>query len=95
MIAAAKGEEDMVITMLMNKALDIDIQDEDTGITAIWLACLYRHGNIVRILANAGANVHVANKNHINLLHLAIFNDDLELVEMLIKSEFPLSGMTD
>jgi len=95
MIAAAKGEDDMVKTMLRNKSLNINIQDDVSGITPIWLACLYKHGSIVRILANAGAEIHVTNKNNINLLHLAIFNNDINIVEMLIKSNFPLDDMTD
>ena len=61
MIAAAKGESDMMEAILRNKSTNINIRDEDSGITPIWLACLYKHGNIVRLLANAGAYIHVTN----------------------------------
>ena len=44
MIAVAIGNIDVVKVLLMNRSIDINAQDSESGISAIWLACLYEHG---------------------------------------------------
>ena len=47
------------------------------------------------MLADAGADIFVANRNQIDLLHLAIYKNQIKIVEMLLKSGFPISNTTD
>lgn len=56
---------------LLNKTLDINITNE-AGVNAFWMACFHGHGNIMRMLAEAGINVMNTNKNLVNALHLAV-----------------------
>ena len=41
MIAVAVGNVKMVYLLLKNKSMDINAKDPDSGINAVWLACLY------------------------------------------------------
>ena len=41
MLAVVRGEINMIELILKNKNLDLNAKDEYSGITAIWLACLY------------------------------------------------------
>jgi ankyrin repeat protein len=43
MAAAAKGSEEMIRLILMNKTLDVNLTNEQ-GVNAFWIACLYGHG---------------------------------------------------
>ena len=80
--------------MLRNKTLDINVVDPQTGVNAFWLACLYGHGEIMRILAEAGADIYVTNTRKVNVLHLAILKNHIDIVKMLIESGFSLNEET-
>ena len=80
--------------MLRNKTLDINVIDPQTGVNAFWLACLYGHGDIMKILAEAGADIYITNRRNINVLHLAILKNHIEIVTMLIESGFTLDEET-
>lgn len=56
--------------ILMNKTVDINVQDY-SGINAFWIAALFGHGHIMRILAVNGANVLVSNHRGMNAFHIA------------------------
>jgi len=47
------------------------------------------------MLAQAGADIYITNLKRINLLHLAVYKNNKEIVEMLIKSGFPLDLVTE
>lgn len=81
--------------MLRNKTLDINVIDEMTGVNAFWLACLYGHGEIMKILAEAGTDIYVTNQKGINVLHLSIIKNHKDIVEMLIASGFHLNETTN
>ena len=51
---------------------------------------MYGHGQVMRILAEAGANVLVVNKRQVNVLHLAISRNHPHVVDMLLASNFPI-----
>ena len=95
MLAVARGEIQMIELILKNKNIDINAKDEYSGISSIWLACLYGQGDIVSMLADAGADIFVSNRNKMDLLHLAVYNNHIQIVGMLLKSGFPLSNATD
>jgi ankyrin repeat protein len=81
MIAVAKGNIHTVAEMLKNTTLDINAMDPATGINSFWLACLYGHGKIMKLLAEqTDCNILVKNEEGINALHLAVYKNDLRIV---------------
>ena len=69
--AAAKGSPEMVKLVLQNPNLDIDIRNE-AGVNAFWIACMFGHGQVMSLLANAGLDIMCVNNQGVNVLHLAI-----------------------
>ena len=61
MAAAAKGSEEIVRLILLNKTLDINLENEQ-GVNAFWTACFFGHGNIMRTLADHGIDILSKNK---------------------------------
>ena len=90
---ATKGAEEMMRLTLLNKTLDINITNE-AGVNAFWMACMYGHGQIMSMLAEAGINVMNCNKNKVNALHLAVKRNHVNIVEMLLDSGYPLDHET-
>ena len=41
MVAVAKGYVESIDLLLINKTIDINYKDNDSGVNAFWLACLY------------------------------------------------------
>ena len=62
MTAVAKGDIEIVKLLLKNNSLDLNVIDENSGVNAFWLACLYGQGSIMKELANAGIDIY--NHNH-------------------------------
>lgn len=96
--AAIKGDYQMMKLLLMNLTINVDLTNEQ-GVTAFWIACMYGHGQVMQLLAEAGANVLVVNKRQVNVLHLAVSRDHPHIVDMLLESNFPFhletaDGMT-
>ena len=95
MIAVAKGNIHTVSAMLKNTTLDVNAIDPVTGINSFWLAGLYGHGNIMKLLAEkTDCDILVKNDEGINVLHLAVYKNDLRIVQMLLKSGFPIDEKT-
>ena len=94
MSAASKGSEDMVELLLLNKTLNINVVNE-VGVNAFWIACLYGHGNIMRTFAERGIDIFCTNQYKINALHLAVSKNYLNIVEMLLESDFPMDLETE
>ena len=81
MIAVAKGNIHTVSAMLKNTSLDVNAVDPVTGISSFWLAALYGHGNIMKLLAErTNCDILVTNDEGINVLHLAVYKNDLRIV---------------
>ena len=96
--AAAKGCLRMMKLILLNKTVNINVKDE-TGVNAFWLACKYGHGQLMKYLAEQGIDVLVTNEQSVNALHLAVSKNYINIVKLLINSDFPidletLDGMT-
>lgn len=83
----------MMKLVLSNKTIDIQVKNE-SGVNAFWIACMYGHGEVMNLLAEAGIDIMCANKHGINVLHLAVKQDHPQIVEMLLQSGFPLDCET-
>jgi ankyrin repeat protein len=75
MFACAKGFIDIIKIMLTNKNIDINMRDPRSGVNAIWLACLYGHGDVINLLAKANADIFSTNNRKINMMHLAVYKN--------------------
>ena len=75
----------------MNKTIDVNIKDPKTGINAFWIASIFGHGHIMRELAMTGIDVLCDNPHGMNALHIACANNYLEVVKMLVNSDYPLN----
>ena len=67
----------------------------ESGVNAFWIACMYGHGQLMRTLSDKGINVLCKNERKINALHLAVDKNYVSIVEMLLESGFPLDCETD
>lgn len=94
MSATAKGSEEMMRLILMNKTVEIN-QVNESGVNAFWVACMYGHGGLMKILADKGINIFGKNSKEVNALHLAVEKNFVGIVEMLLGSGFPLDCETD
>ncbi len=94
MLAVAQKQKIMVNLCLKDKNININTKDPQTGINAAWFAAFYGHGEILNILANAGADIECSNHKGVNILHLAVEKCYYEIVKMLIESDFPINQST-
>ena len=58
--AAAKGSPEMVRLVLRNPNLNLEVKNE-AGVNAFWIACMFGHGEVMNILADAGLDIMCAN----------------------------------
>ena len=75
--------------MIKNPTIDLEVCEPETGVNAFWMAAFYGHGNVMKVLAEAG--IDIFNKNLLtgsNVLHIAVQKNFLNVVDMLIKSKF-------
>jgi ankyrin repeat protein len=70
----------MVELILRNKSLDVDSLDED-GTNCFWLASYYGYGEIMKLLAEAGADVLNFDKDGNNALHTACKKNNICVVQ--------------
>ena len=90
MFAADEGKKHLVET-LISAGAKLDVRDQMNfhdggGKTALHRAVANRHAEVVSILIAAGAKVDVADKNQGTALELAVNNNDLLMVETLLKA---------
>ena len=90
-LAVSKGNLEMVRLMLNNPTCDPDVIDEETGVTAYWLACYYGHLNIMRELNIYGVDIYTTHKaTGTNVLHLAVEKRYRSILSHLIECSFDL-----
>lgn len=83
--------EAFVKLMLENQMIDINKEDED-GLNAFWIAARCGHGDIMRVLAEAGINIYNTDKKGNNALHLAArFVNRFTILQMLVSSRYDLN----
>jgi len=80
---------DFVKLMLENKFVDINMVNK-FGLNSFWVACKYGHGGVMKVLAENGINIFNTNHKENNVLHVAAKKNYVNIVKMLIKSDFPL-----
>jgi len=71
MSAAAKGSEEMVNLVLMNKNVDIQVKNENQ-VNSFWIAGLYGHGIVMKRLGEEGIDIFCKNRENVNVLHVAV-----------------------
>lgn len=69
--AAAKGSQEMMKLVLSNKTIDIQVKNEH-GVNGFWIACMFGHGEVMSLLADAGIDIMCVNNLGVNVLHLAV-----------------------
>jgi ankyrin repeat protein len=84
----------MLELILINRTLNLNVTNEQ-GINAFWIACLYGHGTVMRVLAENGIDIFTSNHFGINVLHLAVSKNYVTIVEMLLESNFPMDLETN
>ena len=62
----------MIDLLMMNPSININELHCDSHVSAIWFAAFYGHKRIISMLANAGADIMITNKEGVNILHVAI-----------------------
>ena len=50
----------MVRPVLRNSNLNLEVKNE-AGVNAFWIACMFGHGEVMNILADAGLDIMCAN----------------------------------
>jgi ankyrin repeat protein len=84
-VASQKGDPD-ILRYLIEKGANVNAKTMD-GRTPLFQAACNRHLEAIEILAAAGADVNIATDDDIqlNILHIAIVNNDPEMVERFLK----------
>ena len=85
LIAAAENGHLEIVKLLMEAGADIDAQNTYNSQSALFKAVLNRHRNVVDYLLDKGADPMSDEHFGLNILMLAIKQDDFNLVKLLIK----------
>lgn len=80
--------------LLQNKGIDVNCRDAHTGFTCFWLACYLGEGEIMKQLAERGADIYGCNSDQVNALHLAAYLGDTLVFKMLLESGYDLLKKT-
>lgn len=83
----------MMELILQNKYVDVQVITHE-GVNAFWIACFYGYGHIMKLLAEHNIRVFSCNEDKVTALHLAVIRDFPQIVEMLLKSGFPIDLQT-
>jgi ankyrin repeat protein len=82
-VAAGKGRDDIVQSLLMDKTIDLNIKDED-GFSPLMAAAGGGHTAIVQALLNKGAEVNTKNLNGETALMWATMFGHYDTVKILL-----------
>jgi ankyrin repeat protein len=83
-LAAAKGNEELVILLLSVEA-DVNLADKK-GLTALHLAAQAGSASVIRSLADASADIDAVDRTDSTALHVAADHGQLSCVEALVKA---------
>ena len=65
------------------------------GVNSFWIACKFGHGGVMKVLAENGADIFCTDEKGNNVLHLAAISNYPNIINMLIKSEYPLNEVNN
>jgi len=78
------GSRKIIDWFIKNKLINnINIHTTD-GKSGIEIACMHNHYKIVEYLIKEGADIHLKSKNEYKLLHMAVKNNNIHMVDLLI-----------
>ena len=80
----ALNNNDIAVVMSISKELDLDFADSD-GETLLWKAVQRKNIGIVEALLNAGASINIPDKAGWFPLHIAVQNQDVNMVKLLLR----------
>jgi len=83
LLAAQQGKTNEVYLLLRDTGLNRNVQNEE-GCTALHLAIVNRHTELVDFLITHGVDVNLQDEGGFTALHLAIIHGPIELVNFLI-----------
>ncbi|KAM9338991.1 NF-kappa-B inhibitor epsilon [Symphorus nematophorus] len=83
---AALNRQHQILTLLMKKGADLNIQEGTSGKTALHLAVELHDITSVKLLLSRGANVDAAMYNGCTPLHLAVGRQDAAIANLLCQS---------
>ena len=84
-IAATNGDIEAV-QFLINENVNLDFPDT-YGKSALFYACIHRHGEVVDLLVEKGSTLIVSPKKLANILCQAGYDNDMEFIRLLGKCE--------
>ena len=79
-VAVTNGSYE-IVKLLISKGANIDAKDKDNE-TPLTLTMKNKHWQIASLLIESGANVNIKK----NMLHIAVFYEQIELVKLLIRN---------
>lgn len=85
----------MLKLLLQNKTVDVNSVDPFTGVNSFWLAALFGHGKMLEVLAEKGADIYICNREKINALHIAVYNNNFQIASLLVRSNYDLTHETE
>ncbi len=83
--ALHKTSDSELAKLLLEKGADFEVADSLQN-TPMLLATIYNRAEVVELLKDAGADLHHVNVQGQNLLHLAAYSGNLDLVEMALEA---------
>mgnify|MGYP001078576466 CR=1 FL=1 len=71
----------MMSLVLKNPTVDINVVDAATGTNSFWYSSVYGFGDVMKLLAEAGADVLNCDHDGNNALHMACKNGNDKIVK--------------
>lgn len=88
------GDIPCLEALLQNPRVDINSKDKETDVNSFWLASFYGRGAVMGLLAEKGIDIYQKHReNQSNALHVAVERGNLNVVNMLLDSDFPLNDV--
>jgi ankyrin repeat protein len=81
---AAKNNDAFYLAQLINKGVDVNAKNVNTGNTALHSAAENGHVAIAEILLASGAHVNIQNHSGNTPLHKAIYEENIDCVHLLL-----------
>ena len=80
--------------MLENQFVDVNKVDHN-GVNSFWVACYCGNAGVMKVLAESGVDIFNTDERGYTVLHLAAKKNLLNIVKLLINSNYPLDVPTN